>query len=1079
VLNPRKVCFVGRGHRLKVLRNVEMKRSFIYDEQIFFPVAPPYRAQLRHTCNADQTVASLKLQDGNLVRTSSWRFENTVDPATKVITASYLIIDPNDYSPTNSYYLSYQSLDPDVYDRIPFWPNDQGMEMRGVLAMGNEPNQATYIEDLIQYDPTKRGDYRIVMDYTPPADITDYPAARVQLADKYNMVPSPGYDDTPPRTEFVVDIDYHRIGYYTFKCTNIVTVGLTTTITMDITVPGSATVQTMDLVYTTTTDPDPATIDSQLTWNATRVVLNGFRYQTAVTNWVGAGTQLLPTEVTNVDPAAGIYSLAVTTNDGAGNLVIQVTPPGGAPVYSVGTTYNPADPPGTLVPVVIAPGLLDINPTVGTVLTWVAAVEAWDIELPTYFQVQIQDWGVLGYHVDGAGQLDWTYTAKDTRGTTFYLAPIGSVHRTGPLPTDPVDWVQFTYSSTTMEGGFGSVTVARDSTVWDALFALGVPDLAPGDFTEFDFKDGIKLKITDPDALVMGEKWVFTITNEHLVDWSPLAERTEIFSPDEVYTDALGTITGTPGAPYIILNSVPMQFNQTGTIVNIIDLGGSPNQVRIVTSVSHSLSAGATVTLAGTTHYNGAFLVTNVASPTTFDIEHLYIGYEAGTWTSPLPLDPRNLTIVDDLGHPVSYLIPHDNTGDVRLTSYSQGRTLTATYYTRGNEPAAGATYYGTFTVIRPQSDYNSVITSYSPDDSANLLGPMAVNNHLAIMAEIAWTQDTVPQAISWVQVKDEDSDGIYTTRDFANALMAVRKAPAEVTDIVVLSHFESLSDMKSTVIYRNDPFIKRVGLGWQGMPAIHFIKGSGQGIGSSDEEDAGSIIYTATNSLQTYNDSPGRGSFIEIANTWGKRTIVTEDGSTTQVLLDGSFLAGAAASLITSFGRPEETIIRRAIRGFDVIDTFDDSEILRVGAASTTYIMADGDNYIFGESVTVDKGEPALNEISGRTQEQFVTRYINAQVDQQLVGFVPENADIGAAIVQSFIASAIGQLLSLNYISDYLDETTRKVREFDPNTDVQAIADENDARIYYFNYFYFLRYPGKRFFGLYSVDRNLFAAQS
>ena len=1005
ILNPRKVCFVGRGNRLKTLSNVAITRAYVNSEEVFFPVAPPYRAQLQHLCNGDPTIALLRQGSGDLVSASSWRLENTVVGG--VITASYLVVEPNVYSAQQTYFLSYQSMDPNVKDTLSFYPNDEGMEMRSVVSLGNTPGQSDYKEDLLQYTPAQRGDYRIVMDYVSPYDATDYAPAKVLLADKYNLVPTPGYGDTPPRTEFDVDIDYHRVGFYTFACTDITTVGTTTTVTLSVTVPGSVTVQTLSLVYTTTTDPDPAIIDSQLTWTTNRTVLGTFRSAISIANFGGGGAAPLPAAVVASTGATGIYHFQLvafhTLVPGNENFDVDVTLPDGATVvHLLGIHFDPLD---GVTPVPITPdALLTLN-TVGTAIMAWDTGSHWDVRLPTYFQVQIQNWGTLAYHVDGSFNRDWDFTAKDTRTVTMALSPIGSIVHDDPLdPTSPVKYVQFTFSSTTIEGGWGSITVARDPVVWAALNALGVPDLATGDFTNFYFRDGIQLVITDANALVLGEQWLFTITNEHLVDWSPLAQRTETFTPDQVFTDTLGTITGTPGAPYLILDSVPMQF---------------------------------------------------------------------------APLDPRNLTVVDDLGHPVSYLIPHADTGDVQLTSYATGRTLTAAYYTRGKEPQWGTTYYGTFTVTRPLSDYNTVITAYGADDAASALGPMSISNHLAIMSELVFVQDFVPQAISWVQVRDEDSDGIYTTRDFSNALIAVRHANADVTDIVVLGHFDSLPDMKSTVIFRNDPFQKRLCLGWQGMPAIHFLKGSGQGIGSSDDSDAGSIVYTATKALQTYNDSPGRGSFTEIANTWAKRTIVTADNVTVSVLLDGSFIAGLAASIVTAFRRPEETIIKTAVRGLDSIDQFDDSEILRVGAASTTYIIANGNDFIFGESVTVDKGEPALNEISGRTQEQFVVRYVNGQVDDNLVGFVPEDAAQGAAIVQSFIAGAIGQLLGMNYISNYLDPNTGAVIDFDPNTDVQAIADPTDPRIYYFTFFFYLRYPGKRFMGLYSVDKNLFINQT
>jgi len=72
----------------------------------------------------------------------------------------------------------------------------------------------------------------------------------------------------------------------------------------------------------------------------------------------------------------------------------------------------------------------------------------------------------------------------------------------------------------------------------------------------------------------------------------------------------------------------------TGAITAFADGGG----VTTVTSASHGLSDGDRVTIAGTTSYNGTFIISGVAT-NTFNIQRAFVANDAtGTWTNLQPL---------------------------------------------------------------------------------------------------------------------------------------------------------------------------------------------------------------------------------------------------------------------------------------------------------------------------------------------------------------------------------------------------------------------------------------------------------
>lgn len=70
----------------------------------------------------------------------------------------------------------------------------------------------------------------------------------------------------------------------------------------------------------------------------------------------------------------------------------------------------------------------------------------------------------------------------------------------------------------------------------------------------------------------------------------------------------------------------------TGTITAVADYSATVAGTVLVTDAAHGLATGNTITIAGTTNYNGTFSITYV-SVDTFYITETFVASETGTWT--------------------------------------------------------------------------------------------------------------------------------------------------------------------------------------------------------------------------------------------------------------------------------------------------------------------------------------------------------------------------------------------------------------------------------------------------------------
>jgi hypothetical protein len=393
---------------------------------------------------------------------------------------------------------------------------------------------------------------------------------------------------------------------------------------------------------------------------------------------------------------------------------------------------------------------------------------------------------------------------------------------------------------------------------------------------------------------------------------------------------------------------------------------------------------------------------------------------------------------------------------------------ITTIFFTRGDEPDPGATYYLSALYLRPDEFYDTPLLLVGAGQAEVTLNPMGPDNHLAMMVDSAFEAPGL-QAAYVVQVRDLDEDGMFTDEDFKRAIDAA-EAKSGITDICVLSNWGSLADTLNHLNRTNDPFQKKERLGWFGAP---------QSILLGDSDTSNTLIFTAKKTLQVYGNHPAHGTRILAGPRYVKKTITLPSGATQEVTLDGSFLAGSLAALTDGFTDPGDVILKKQVPGWDEIEVFTEGEDLRLGASSIIYLSDLGAGvFQCEESTTVDILADDFHEISGMTQKQNVTRVVRTNMDAKLIAYVPPSVQAAISVIRGTLVDVLTGLISQGRIARYQDDSGSD-RAIDPSKDILVTRDRATKTLYNFMYAYYLRYPIKRLYGLYAVDTNRLVLQA
>lgn len=393
--------------------------------------------------------------------------------------------------------------------------------------------------------------------------------------------------------------------------------------------------------------------------------------------------------------------------------------------------------------------------------------------------------------------------------------------------------------------------------------------------------------------------------------------------------------------------------------------------------------------------------------------------------------------------------------------------TVTASYDTRGAEPDPGQLYYFTGNFLRGTELYNTPILVLDRDDGRTLLGPPSVDNHLHITNELAFDNNVF--GAYYIQVADADEDGVFQQTDFKTALLATEDVD-NITDRVVLARQDAWGDQLAVNERANDPFARRESLDWFGAPI-------GTPIG--DRQTADTLRFIADKPLRVFGNSPSHGTRILAGPTQATVNIVLQSGSTLEVTVDGSFVAAALASLTASFADPANTVLKKNLSGFTSVQTYTPRENALLGDAGAIYVTDLGNGIVrIEEDTTVDTFAIDFYLISAMTQKQFVTKVVRREMANSVIALIVPSAAAGVGIIKASLSAILLGLLGRGIIGQYEDDQ-QNVRKFDPEADVVVFRDSADATLYHMFYAYFLRFPIKRVFGLFTVNTNDFGVGS
>lgn len=548
---------VGKGNRLFTQYNVKRTRSYVTAAQITFAAVSPHTATLAYAAIPDQTLARLYKANGTTVAASKWVFAESISGSGVYDT---ILLRPEVFDAAATYYIDYQSNDRTILDPIPF------DDLRLMRDVGDVENQAKYIEGV---------HYAVPVDITTPAAATANGNSLTTDHAITSVVATVGNVGTAVVTingaQLPLNHNYNRA--YTLRVTNVVGPSVTVHLEaaqnsggIDSAAPvpvhpslpsglfpagmvGTAT--TGALTTLSFTDPEIGeTID--VDWDLTTytsTIGDTYTFSTLGHSFIEVDSGL---QNTNQWPEVSAVTAGLS-NTGTGSVSIRVDS-NYSGLYNrtyrlVCTTVSGTSP--NRQATFLWAGWGEMPVTTGT----------FTINEPTATNTLVAfDSGIrlaLAFGGTNFATGDtFEFTAKTARK---YISAKDNRNYTFTVSTATAGAVAGSYLTDTPEGRAGLVSVTGP---------VGQLRL-PGNVDLWFRNVG---STTGQNRYVAGDVWTWVTTNENVIDWSLTARQTETIPVSKVYTDTLGTATGTPGAPFVILSALPTSLiyvrdSVTGSII--------------------------------------------------------------------------------------------------------------------------------------------------------------------------------------------------------------------------------------------------------------------------------------------------------------------------------------------------------------------------------------------------------------------------------------------------------------------------------------------------------------------------------
>lgn len=1104
--NPRFPAAVGRGNRLARTADSRHTRSRVEGETLNFSTLAPYIAPLDHNAANDQTLAAVKDGNNQPLSLGSWRFTESVTGSGEY---DQVQIDATVFNTQTTYSVDYQSVDRDVLDPLEF------DDVREIIFVGDSEGIPGYQEFV---------DYRIITTLT--GDSTDTDALVTDANNTYiNGSVTPASVTKNGATVAVnsnTDYIWSYNRQYVFTAQNPAGVSPNRTIEFKVAVTaqsGGNSQNTNLPWHTSETEPVLAIQEGVNDTNCAIDDNTNYKVGDKLPGWwendgikldftFGAGNFTATDTFTFTAAGPGLVEFS-SAHQNSNQFSTVATPSaasantsGGRITVNTETDYNDAFDREYLLAVTAAAGAA---PNRTATVRWTAynelpfsegQITLTEATPPTLTMNLLERQIYLDFTFGTEHALADTTNAVTAAAATSLAtahtlaadikaeynnhdANTGGVWHTAGAGThqvtaaDSVDLATLRTLCLDLQAQY--VAHLADTTmhvVADAIHALAYTVTASSDLaTLVNFLNDLKTQYAAHRVsigLEVDDYWTMRAS----------ADRREYTAKDDRDYDITVNTVNVGTSVQITYNAKTYE-GSWGTLT-LLASGGSypdpffdlPDNIRLMfRNIDTRYATGDKFTFSATSAdlVDWTLVQRNTETITEGDIQQDVAGTITGVplaWFIVLNETPTSILRVNESvsGTPLSYSWVTDT--PYIYFSTDPGVDIQIDYEWRGAEPSPGNSYFITANRKRADIEFNEPIRYLTIDDAREGLYPSATTNHLWIAAEIMF--ETAFFGGYFIQVKSAADNEVYSIADYRNAIDAT-ETKTEITDIIVLSYFDALGYAKNSVEQMNDPFEAKHRLLWVGTPI---------GTEVGDASTPGTLVYIARNTLQFSPNSQGKGTTILIANNEMTRTQALEDNTTTTLTLDGSYLAAHAAALTASFNDPAGTILNQSVAAFDEITLFTEREVQLLGDASTVYMNFRGTGvYEYGESITTDTTEVALNEISCRTLEHFVLRKVRQDL-RPLVGLVPPNQSAGALIIQNQLVQTLGGLAAANIIARYGSDVDAP-RPISPTQDVFVYVDNTDARNYNFGYYFITRKPIKRMLGLYSADTRFWDNRS
>lgn len=1113
-------CFVGKGNRLAMAKNSPIRRSAADAETLTFSLVPPHVAFLDHKAKNDKTVARLYQQDGTTVSSAKWNFRESVTGQGY----DQVLINTADFDKNVTYVMDYQSVDRDVLDEIPF------SDIRQVLLVGDFQDQPRYEEGVDFVIPGSVSDAspdsgNSHVDPVTAASITATKTGTGSVAFGASNDYSHNYTrfyrltvtaigaGPPKEVTFKLEVFNHSGGNAALPQVPLTSSCPDITFTVKEGETGT---------YNDTNRLLQEGIYLDYTFGATNFVGGD------VFEWFGYGPGLIEAHSSydsdNEQFASVESAVAATTNTSLATLgpgttaeysddfvrsyklkVLSKT--GSAATGTITLTLaGISDNEYFILPNGVEKVFFEYKRTGGYVATTLTAAQVIDSSVTA----------VVTLDVSAAGADDDAATITAAQVGLDANWPAGTAELTAVAAGGGTGRVDLTQKNYGIRGnlsmvssdavniavvGMSGATAVTATIAWAGWYelpyttgSLTVDESSSTSMVNVTLEKGITLTFVMPTfkgstdkAWVVGDEWTFEARPPIRYygakdDRSYELEITAALTKTLAGTAACSTIEGgfstwtatvaNDGSGGILDNDVLTAGDGLGDNIMLVGrnmgngfaagVGGDPG-TRHAASDKHTVSA----TSDDVIKWDIGQRVTETVDDTA--IRHDVLGVITGTPnTYYIVLDNTPTSIIHVRNASTSADLAYSTVANSPYVVFATNPAvdIEVKYEYRGNEPDPEQVYYITATRLRATSEYDQPVLWRSSDTARDGLGPHNTQNDVLIASEIAGELDVAEWYTS--QVRDRDEDGVHTTYDYKQAILATEETP-EITDLCLLNKFDAIGAAMSSIERCNDMFNfpSKFRLGWFGMPV-------GSSVG--DVNTPGTTVYTAKQTMQVTGNSPAHGSYILLGNTWATRTILLDDVTEVQVTVDGSFIAAAAACLQVSFTDIAETVLAKDLRNiFDTMEEFTDGEENTLGGNNVTYLHTVGTSiFRFFEDITTDNYSIDLEQINAMKQKQFVTRFVTKELASKLTGFVPPDPLSAITVIKGFIVQLLTNLVASGKIAPYgAEQNPPTIREINPGNDVQVFVDETIKTDYFYAFWYNLRYPVKRSSGLYGVDSD------